>query len=56
MALAKNSSFRRAILATGDAELDHSIGRTDYKQTVLTRNEFCNRLHRIRKLIKEEKI
>jgi len=55
-ALAKNDSFRRAILATGDAELDHSIGRSDYRQTVLTRNEFCNRLHRVRKLVKENKL
>jgi len=47
-ALAKNDSFRRALLATGDSTIEHSIGRTDYKQTVLTRNEFCNRLHRLR--------
>ena len=55
-ALAKNEGFRRALLATGDAELDHSIGRTNFRETVLTRNEFCNRLHRVRKLIKENKL
>lgn len=55
-ALAKNEGFRRALLATGDAELDHSIGRTNFRETVLTRNEFCNRLHRLRKLIKENKL
>lgn len=47
-ALSKNESFRSALLATGDANLEHSIGRTDPKQTVLTRSEFCNRLHRLR--------
>lgn len=55
-ALAKNEGFRRALIATGDAELDHSIGRTNFRETVLTRNEFCNRLHRLRQLIKENKL
>jgi predicted NAD-dependent protein-ADP-ribosyltransferase YbiA (DUF1768 family) len=55
-AMAKNDSFRRALIATGDAELDHSIGRTNPKETVLTRKEFCNRLHRVRDLINEDKI
>lgn len=55
-AMAKNDSFRRALIATGDAELEHSIGRSNAKETVLTRKEFCNRLVRVRQLIKEEKI
>lgn len=46
--LAKNASFRAALLATGDATLTHSMGKTDPTQTVLTRQEFCSRLTKIR--------
>ena len=42
-ALAQNSSFQKALLATGDAVLTHSIGKSDATQTVLTRAEFCSR-------------
>jgi predicted NAD-dependent protein-ADP-ribosyltransferase YbiA (DUF1768 family) len=47
-ALFQNDGFRRALKATGDAVLTHSIGKTDSKVTVLTRNEFCSRLMRLR--------
>lgn len=47
-ALATNESFRRALLATGDAVLTHAIGRRNPRETVLTRQEFCSRLMRIR--------
>ena len=47
-ALAQNPSFQKALLATGDAMLTHSIGKTDASQTVLTRYEFCSRLMKIR--------
>jgi len=50
-ALAKNDSFRRALVATGKSNLEHSIGRTNLRETVLTRNEFCNRLHMLRDMI-----
>lgn len=47
-ALATNEGFRRALLATGDAVLTHNIGRHNPSETVLTRQEFCSRLHRLR--------
>ena len=53
-ALAKNKSFRRALLASGDATLKHTIGRTDPKQTILTQAEFCNRLTCFRAIAKME--
>ena len=48
-ALAQNTSFQKALLATGDAVLTHSIGKTNPSETVLTRSEFCSRLTQIRK-------
>lgn len=47
-ALFQNEGFRRALIASGDAVLTHSIGKTDPKVTVLTRSEFCGRLMRLR--------
>lgn len=47
-ALAKNTSFQKALLASGNAVLTHSMGRTKESETVLTRAEFCRRLARIR--------
>ncbi len=46
--LATNDSFRRALLATNDAVLKHSIGRCKKNETVLTRQEFCSRLMKLR--------
>lgn len=47
-ALSQNTSFQRALLATGSAVLKHSIGRSNPKETVLTEREFCSRLMIIR--------
>jgi len=44
----QNTKARNALLATGDAVLKHSIGRTKINETVLTRQEFCSRLTTIR--------
>jgi predicted NAD-dependent protein-ADP-ribosyltransferase YbiA (DUF1768 family) len=57
-ALAKNTSFQKALLATGNAVLTHSIGKTNSNETVLTRAEFCSRLMKIRAelLAKNKKI
>ena len=55
-ALAQNSSFRNALLATGTATLTHSIGKTKQSETVLTRQEFCSRLTRLREQIKKGEI
>ena len=53
-ALAKNSGFRAALLATGSSVLTHSIGKTKITETVLTRQEFCSRLTKIRERIRKE--
>ena len=47
-ALSKNDGFCRALLATGNATLTHSIGKNKINETVLTRQEFCSRLTKIR--------
>lgn len=47
-ALSQNSSFKKALLATKDAVLTHSIGKTKITETVLTVQEFVSRLTRIR--------
>lgn len=47
-ALSQNSSFRKALLATGKNPLTHSIGKSKKSDTVLTESEFCSRLMKIR--------
>jgi len=47
-ALARERSFRNALLATGTAVLTHSIGKRDPADTVLTEEEFVSRLMAIR--------
>ena len=53
-ALAENTSFKKALLATGDAVLTHTIGKTNISETVLTRTEFCSRLLKIRQKLQKE--
>lgn len=53
-AMAKNSSFRKALVASGDAVFTHSIGKRKEKDTILTVREFCGRLMRLRSKIKYE--
>ena len=53
--LSKNTGFRNALLATGSATITHSIGRNKSNETVLTQNEFCSRLLKIRRRLQEEK-
>ena len=48
----QNKKARKALLATGDAVLKHSIGRSKQNETVLTRREFCSRLMEIRSVIR----
>ena len=55
-ALAQNNGFRAALLATGNSVLTHSIGKNKITETVLTRQEFCSRLTKIREKLKEEKV
>ena len=52
--LSKNSSFQRALLATKNSTLTHSIGKNDAHRTVLTTSEFCSRLTKIRVKLQEE--
>jgi len=47
-ALSKNDGFKKALLASGDAVLTHSIGRSKRSDTVLTETEFCSRLTKMR--------
>ena len=51
-ALAENTSFQKALLATGNATLTHSKGKNKITETVLTTREFTSRLNRIRSELK----
>lgn len=54
-ALAENSSFKRALLATQNATLTHNMGKKKPSETVLTKNEFTSRLTAIRSRLQKEK-
>lgn len=49
---AQSEGFRKALLASGDGQLKHSIGRRKINETVLTTTEFCSRLMRLREQIR----
>ena len=52
MAMAtQNRGFQCALLATQNAALTHSIGKTKINETVLTRSEFCSRLIKLRTML-----
>jgi predicted NAD-dependent protein-ADP-ribosyltransferase YbiA (DUF1768 family) len=53
-ALSKNEGFKKALLATRQSSLTHSIGKRKEKDTILTTSEFCGRLIRLRSIIKYE--
>lgn len=50
----QNESFRKALLATGDAVLTHSIGHNKESETVLTERELCSRLMKLREHAKRK--
>lgn len=50
----QNSKAQKALLASGNAVLKHSIGNTDPKRTILTRKEFCSRLTKLRETLRAE--
>lgn len=52
-ALAENTSFQKALLATGDSVLTHSMGKSKQTHTVLTTAEFCSRLTAIRSHLRD---
>lgn len=47
-ALSQNESFKRALVATHNSSLTHTIGNTKEFDTVLTEREFCSRLEKMR--------
>lgn len=47
-ALAGNSSFVKALKATNNAVLRHSIGKSNPRETILTEQEFISRLNWLR--------
>jgi predicted NAD-dependent protein-ADP-ribosyltransferase YbiA (DUF1768 family) len=49
--LGKNEEFKKALLATGQEVLIHSIGKSDPFETILTEDEFCSRLMKLRSKI-----
>ncbi len=48
-ALSRVPKFQKALIDSGDAELTHTLGWNDPRQTILTRDEFCTRIMKIRK-------
>ena len=53
-ALAENDGFKKALLATGNATLTHTIGKRKETETVLTAREFCSRLTSLRNYFQAE--
>lgn len=51
----QNAGARKALLDTNNAVLEHTIGKSDPSDTVLTRGEFCSRLTRIRDRLKRDR-
>lgn len=49
----QNEGFRKALIATGNATLTHSIGKSDTSKTILTVREFCSKLNKMRVLARE---
>ncbi len=44
----QNRDFFDTLMGTGDAVLEHSIGRPNQKDTILTKSEFCGILTNLR--------
>lgn len=53
-ALAENEGFKKALLASGNAVLTHTIGKRKETETILTAREFCSRLTAIRNYLQAE--
>ena len=45
----QSESFRKALKASGEATIEHSLGKRQPARTVLTRTEFCSRLVGLRR-------
>ncbi|MGE3832187.1 MAG: GNAT family N-acetyltransferase [Parvibaculaceae bacterium] len=48
----QSETFRRALAASGNRPLTHSMGKADPRRTILTNEEFLNRLNRLREKLK----
>lgn len=48
----QSESFRKAVMATGNAVITHSIGKNKESETVLTERELCSRLMKLRNAAK----
>lgn len=46
--LSKNTKFTNTLSATNNANLTHSLGKKNKRDTVLTQQEFCSRLTKLR--------
>ena len=53
-ALATNGKFQKALLASNKSNLTHSIGKSKKADTVLTEQEFCSRLMKLRKRLQDD--
>jgi predicted NAD-dependent protein-ADP-ribosyltransferase YbiA (DUF1768 family) len=54
IAMAKQSEkFRKALLDSGDLILTHRTGKSAEFDTVLTQSEFCNRLMKLRNILRK---
>lgn len=54
-ALSNNTSFQKALIASGKSVLTHEIGKSKENETVLTKREFISRLNKIRDRLFREK-
>jgi hypothetical protein len=52
----QSPDFQTTLLETGDEELIHTIGLKDPKLTVLTTDEFCSRLMKLRTIIRRNEL
>jgi predicted NAD-dependent protein-ADP-ribosyltransferase YbiA (DUF1768 family) len=48
----QNEKAKNALLASGNAVLEHSIGKSNENETILTKREFCSRLTNLREKLK----
>lgn len=53
-ALSQNIDFQKALLATGNKTLFHTMGKSDPTRTILTEEEFCEILTELRNNIQKE--
>jgi len=54
-ALSENTSFQKALIASGKSTLTHKIGKSKESETILTKREFISRLNKIRERLLKEK-